>query len=53
MNSSQLQGCSFTRDQYIQILQMLKKNRRVGYKGEDASHTHKAQANTAGKALLV
>ncbi|KAL3359545.1 hypothetical protein AABB24_016213 [Solanum stoloniferum] len=50
---NQLQGCNFTRDQYSQMLQMLKQNQGYGHKVEDACQTHEVQANTACKPLLV
>ncbi|XP_015165096.1 uncharacterized protein [Solanum tuberosum] len=46
--SNQLQGCNFTKDQYSQILQMLKQSQGGGQNSEDSSHAHETQANTAG-----
>jgi len=51
--SNQLQGCNFTKDQYSQILQMLKQSQGGGQNSEDSSHAHETQANTTGKVLLV
>ncbi|XP_049372613.1 uncharacterized protein LOC125837561 [Solanum verrucosum] len=51
--SNQLQGCSFTKDQYDQILHMLKQNQGWGQKSEDTNTVHDLQANTVSKTLLV
>ncbi|KAH0683240.1 hypothetical protein KY289_020992 [Solanum tuberosum] len=45
--TNQLQGCNFTKDQYNQILQMLKQNQGCESKSEDTTHAHETQANTA------
>ncbi|XP_047266243.1 uncharacterized protein LOC107873996 [Capsicum annuum] len=48
--AKQLQGCTFNKDQYKQILQMLNQSNNGGMpKGVD----HVSAANTAGKTLLV